>query len=208
MDPKKRSVGASEKNEFLRAAWRVTVAGEAGIDADRLVFVDECSTNTSLAPLYAWSPKGERALGSVPRNWGANVTLLASMDAAGMGPCLAVEGPTTRDVFETYLKRLLAPSLKPGQVVVMDNLSSHKGGRVREIIEGKGCELLYLPPYSPDLNPIEEAFAKLKALLRKAGARTCKALIEAMGWALEAVTAKDARGFFEHRGYCATAQLL
>jgi hypothetical protein len=86
MDPKKRSVGASERNEFLRAAWRVMVAGEAGIDADRLVFVDECSTNTSLAPLYAWSPKGERALGSVPRNWGANVTLLASMDAAGMGP--------------------------------------------------------------------------------------------------------------------------
>ena len=148
----------------------------------------------------------------MPRNWdwGANVTLLASMGAAGMGPCLAVEGPTTREVFETYLERLLAPSLKPGQVVVMDNLSSHKGGKVKEIIEGKGCQLLYLPPYySPDLNPIEEAFAKLKALLlRKAGARTCEALIEAMGWALEAVTAKDARGFFEHRGYRATVQLL
>ena len=178
------------------------------INADRLVFVDECSTNTSLAPLYAWSPKGERALCWVPRNWGANVTLLASMGRGGMGPCLAVEGPTTRGVFETYLERLLVPSLRPGQVVVMDNLSSHKGERVREIIEGKGCELLYLPPYSPDLNPIEEAFAKLKALLRKAGARTCEALIEAMGWALEAVTAKDAWGFLEHRGYRATAQLL
>ena len=91
---------------------------------------------------------------------------------------------------------------------MMDNLSSHGGGRVRELIEGKGCELLYLPPYSPDLNPIEEAFAKVKTLLRKAGARTCEALIEAMGWALEAVTAKDARGFFEHRGYRAAAQLL
>ena len=153
----------------MRAAWRLMVAEE--INADRLVFVDECSTNTSLAPLYAWSPKGERALCSVPRNWGANVTLLASMSRGGMGPCLAVEGPTTRGVFETYLERLLVPSLRPGQVVVMDNLSSHKGWRVREIIEGKGCELLYLPPYSPDLNPIEEAFAKLKALLRKAGAR-------------------------------------
>jgi hypothetical protein len=102
------------------------VAGEAGIDARRLVFVDEMGTNTSLAPLYAWSRRGERAHARVPRNWGANITLLASMSAEGMGPCLAVEGPTTREVFETYLKRVLAPSLNPGQVVVMDNLSSHK----------------------------------------------------------------------------------
>ena len=199
-------MGASEREEFLRAAWRSLIARE--IRAERLVFVDECSTNASLSPLYAWSPKGERALCSVPRNWGANVTLLASMSVGGMGACLAVEGPTTREVFETYLQRLLVPSLKPGQVVVMDNLSSHRGGRVRKLIEGEGCQLLYLPPYSPDLNPIEEAFAKLKALLRKAGARTREALIEAIGWALEAVTAKDARGFFEHRGYRATAQLL
>jgi transposase len=206
MEQKKRSVGASERDEFLRAAWGVMVAGE--MDADQLVFVDECSTNTSLAPLYAWSPKGERAHCSVPRNWGANVTLLASMSVGGMGACLAVEGPTTREVFETYLERVLVPSLKPGQVVVMDNLSSHKGGRVRELIEGQGCQLLYLPPYSPDLNPIEEAFAKLKGLLRKAGARTYEALIEAMGRTLEAITVKDTRGFFEHRGYRATAQLL
>ena len=206
MDSKKRSVGASERDEFLRTAWRVLVGGDVG--AERFVFVDECSTNTSLVPLYAWARRGERALCSVPRNWGANVTLLASMSVRGMGPSLAVEGSTTRGAFETYLERLLAPSLRPGQVVVMDNLSSHKGGRVRELIEGKGCELVYLPPYSPDLNPIEEAFAKLKALLRKAGARTREALIEAMGRALEAVTAQDARGFFEHRGYRAPAQLL
>ena len=207
MEPKKRSVGASERDEFLRAAWRLMVAGEAGIHAERLVFVDECSTNTSLAPLYAWSRRGERALCSLPRNWGTNVTLLASMSVRGMGPCLAVEGPTTRGVFETYLERVLAPSLRPGQVVVMDNLSSHKGGRVKELIEERGCKLVYLPPYSPDLNPIEEAFSKLKTLLRKAGARTREALIEAKGRALEAVTAKDVRGFFEHRGYRAAAQL-
>src|SRR3712207_3959705 len=96
-------------------------------------------TNTSLAPLYAWSRRGERALCSVPRNWGANTTLVAS--TVGMGLSLAVEGPTTREVFETYLQRILAPSLEPGQVVVIDNLSSHKGQRVRELIEGKGCEL-------------------------------------------------------------------
>jgi transposase len=150
---------------------------------------------------------GERAPCSAPRNRGANVTLLASMSVRGMGPCLAVEGPTTREVFEAYLERVPAPSLWPGQVVVMDNLSSHKGPRVRELVEARGCELAYLPAYSPDLNPIEEAFSKLKGLLRRAGARTREALLGAMGRALDAVTADDARGFFEHRGYHSTAQL-
>ena len=190
----------------MRAAWRALVAGE--ICAERLVFVDEMGTNISLAPLYGWSRRGERAFSSVPRNWGKNLTLLASMSLEGMGPCLAVEGSTTTKVFETYLEHLLAPTLQPGQVVVMDNLTSHKGSRVRELIEGRGCELLYLPPYSPDFNPIEEAFAKLKALLRKAEARSREMLIEAMGLALEALTARDARSFFEHRGYRALGQLL
>jgi transposase len=101
---------------------------------------------------------------------------LASMSVGGMGPCLALEGPSTREVFETYLERVLAPSLRPGQVIVMDNLSSHKGGRIKEIIEQRGCELVYLPPYWPDLNPIEEAFAKLKGLLGEAGTRTREGL--------------------------------
>ena len=199
-------MGASERDEFLRVAWRVGVAGSVG--AERFVFVDECGANTSLHQLYAWSRRGERAPCSAPRNWGANVTLLASMSLEGMGPCLAVEGPTTKAVFETYVEQVLAPSLRPAQLVVMDNLSSHKGPRVRELVERRGCELLYLPAYSPDLNPIEEAFSKLKALLRKAGARTREALMEAMGRALDAVTADDARGFFEHRGYHPMAQLL
>jgi transposase len=206
VEPKKRSLGAGERDEFLRAAWRLMVAGE--VDAERLVFVDEMGTNVSLSPLYAWSRKGQRAFGSVPRNWGKNVTLLASITREGLGPCLAVEGATTREVFETYLERVLAPTLGPRQTVVMDNLSAHKGGRVKEIIEGKGCELVYLPPYSPDFNPIEQAFSKVKGLLRRAEARTREALIEAMGLALEAVSARDARGFFEHCGYSSVAQLL
>jgi transposase len=206
VESKKRSVGASERDEFLRAAWRALVAGE--IYAERLVFVDEMGANISLAPLYAWSRRGERAFGSVPRNWGKNLTLLASMTIRGMGPCLAVEGSTTREVFEAYLEQVLAPTLQAGQVVVMDNLTAHKGSRVRDLIEGRGCELLYLPPYSPDFNPIEEAFAKLKALLRKAEASSREVLIEAMGWALEVLTASDARSFFEHRGYRALDQLL
>jgi transposase len=190
----------------LRATWRVLVCGR--LDARRIVFVDECSTNTSLSPIYGWSRRGTRVCFEVPRNWGANVTLLSSMTHEGMGPSLAVEGPTTKAVFEAYVDRVLAPELLPGQIVVMDSLSSHRGSRIRELIEGRGCELLYLPPYSPDLNPIEEAFAKLKALLRKAQARTREALLEAMGQALDAVTASDARGFFEHRGYRPLAQPL
>jgi transposase len=206
MEPKKRSLGATERDEFLRAAWRVAVAGSVG--ADRFVFVDECGTNTSLCPLYAWSKRGERALAKAPRNWGANVTLLASMTFSGMGPSMAVEGPTTSTVFEAYVEEALCPSLSPGQVVVMDNLSAHKGGRVKDLIEGRGCELLYLPPYSPDYNPIEQAFSKLKGLLRRAGARTREALIGAMGEALNVITAQDASGFFGHCGYRATDQLL
>jgi transposase len=208
MEQKKRSVGASERDEFLRAAWRTLVAGEAGIDADRLVFVDEMGTNTSLAPLYGWSPKGQRAHLKAPRNWGANLTLLASITREGMGPCLTVEGATTREVFEAYLEHVLVPSLRPGQVVVMDNLTSHKGGRVRELIESRGCALLYLPPYSPDYNPIEQAFSKVKALVRRAEARTHAILIEAIGRALSAVTTRDTRGFFDHCGYRKLGQLL
>jgi transposase len=159
-------------------------------------------TNVSLSPLYAWSRRGKRAFGSAPRNWGKNWTLLASITSReGLGPCLVVEGATTSEVFEAYLEHDLAPTLRPGKIVVMDNLSAKKGSRVRELIEECGCDLLYLPPYSPDLNPIEEAFAKLKALLRKAEARTREALLEAMSRALDTVMASDARGFVEHLGY-------
>jgi transposase len=182
----------------------VTVA--RSLDARRLVFVDEMGTNISLSPVYRWSRKGERAYCSVLRNRGKNTTLLSSMSVEGMGPSLAVEGATNSQVFETYVERVLAPTLRRGQVVVMDNLSAHKGERVRELIEGRGCELLYLPPYSPDLNPIEEAFSKLKGLIRKAEARSRETLLEAIGAAISVVSAKDARGFFEHCGYRAMVQ--
>jgi transposase len=188
-----------EQDEWLRAAWRVTLAQQ--IDPRRLVFVDEMGTNTSLSPLRGWSPKGQRAYCSVPRNRGPNTTLLSSMTMQGMGPSLAVEGATTAAVFETYVEPVLSPMLRPGQIVVMDNLSSHKGERVKGPIEERGCKLLYLPPYSPDFNPIEEAFAKVKGILRKAEARGRKALIEAIGQAMSAVSARDAQGFFEHCGY-------
>ena len=172
------------------------------VDPQRLVFVDEMGANTSLSPLRAWSRRGERAYCSVPRNRGKNTTLLASMSVEGTGAALAVEGSTTATVFEAYIGEVLAPTLRAGQIVVVDNLSAHKGSRIREqLLEERGCELLYLPPYSPDLNPIEEAFSKIKGILRKVGARSRESLIEAMGRALDAITPRDARGFFEHCGY-------
>ena len=171
-----------------------------------MVFVDECGTHTSMTRLRARAPKGQRVYGRVPRNRGRNTTLLASMTAEGMGPCLAVVGSTTKAVFEAYVEEILAPTLWAGQVVVMDNLGAHRGERVRKLIEARGCELVFLPPYSPDFSPIEEAFSKIKALLRKAQARERGALVEAIGRALSAVTGEDARGFFGHCGYPLAAQ--
>ncbi|HZC18776.1 MAG TPA: transposase, partial [Rubrobacteraceae bacterium] len=167
------------------------VSGE--LCAKRLVFVDEMGSNTSLHELYAYSPRGERAYCSVARNRGKNTTLLSSMSLSGMGPSMVVEGGADGAAFEGYLRGMLVPALKEGDVVVMDNLSVHKSDRVRETIEGAGTELLYLPPYSPDFNPIEEAFSKIKSLLRKAGARVREALVGAIGEALSEVTEEDAR---------------
>jgi transposase len=178
------------------------------IDARSLVFVDEMGTNTSLSPVYGWAKKGERAYCSVPRNRGPNTTLLSSMSISGIGPSLAVEGATNREVFETYVERVLAPRLRPGQVVVMDNLTAHKGDKVKELIEEQGCELIYLPPYSPDFNPIEEAFSKIKSLVRKSEARSREALVDAIGKGISMVTAEDARGFFAHCGYTTLVQSL
>jgi transposase len=177
-------------------------------DPERLVFVDECGTHTSLAPLYGYAPRGERLRLSVPRKRGKNTTVLSSMTLLGMGPTLAVEGATTARVFETYVKKVLVPSLGARQIVVMDNLGAHRPKKVSELIEERGCELVYLPAYSPEYNPIEEAFAKIKNLLRKAAARTKEALVEEIGVALSAVSPADVRGFFEHSGYRPTAHLL
>jgi transposase len=181
----------------------------AKVDPRRLVFVDEMGVHTSLAPLYGYSRKGERVRLEVPRNRGKNTTLLASITLlGGMGETMAVEGSTDKEVFEAYVEHALAPTLEAGQLVIMDNLPAHKPARVRELIEEQGCELIYLPAYSPDLNPIEEAFSKIKAMLRRVGARTKDALVDALGEALSAISAQDARGYFDHAGYRLRAQLL
>jgi transposase len=150
---------------------------------------------------YGRAPRGERAYGSVPRNRGKNTTLLASMSLEGIGAAMAVEGSTTQKVFEAYVERFLAPTLKAGQVVILDNLGAHKADKVRELIESRAARVIFLPPYSPDFNPIEEAFSKIKAILKKVAARAREELIEAIGRALEAVGRQDAWGWFANCGY-------
>jgi transposase len=154
-----------------------------------------------MTPRRARAPRGERAAGAAPRNHGPNVTLLAALTPHGAGPALTVEGAADRLVVEAYVGRVLVPTLRPGQVVILDNLSAHKGDEVRKLIEGAGCRLLFLPAYSPDFNPIELAFAKVKERLRRTAARTVDAVVAAIGEALDAVSAADARGFFAHCGF-------
>ncbi len=154
-----------------------------------------------MVPLRARAPKGQRAYGKAPKNWEHNVTLISSMNPAGMDASMSIEGSVDGEAFLLYVEHLLCPALKPGQIVIMDNLQVHKMKKVRELIEECGCHLVFLPSYSPDFNPIEEAFSKVKTLLRKAKARSFEVLVEATGGALSAVTKEDARGFFIHCGY-------
>lgn len=198
LDAKKKTLGASERREEERTSFREQMKQ---VDAKHLVVVDECGSNIALTPRYARAPKGQRAHGSVPRNRGKNTTLLASLSLAGIGASMIIEGAVNAAAFEAYVAQILVPSLSAGQIVVLDNLSVHKGVRVRQLIEGRGCELIFLPAYSPDYSPIEETFSKLKAFLRRVGARTHEALQEALGQALETVTAQDALGWFTHCGY-------
>ncbi len=189
---------ATERDERARGSFRERLRG---IDPGRLRFVDESSTNVALTPRYGRAPRGERARGKAPRNWGKNVTLISSISLEGMGPSMSIEGPSDTDSFGLYMREILAPTLEAGQIVLMDNLSVHKSKWVRELIEHRGCQLWLLPPYSPDFNPIEEAFSKVKALLRRAQARVLEALFEATEEALGALSTEDARGYFEHCGY-------
>jgi transposase len=166
-----------------------------------LVFVDETGTNTAMAPRYAWSRRGTRANARAPRNPGPNTTLISALSLDGIGPAMVVEGATTTEVFEAYVRQVLVPSLRPGQIVILDNLSVHTGERIRRWIENAGCRLHFLPAYSPDFNPIEWAFAKLKSGLRRAMARSRDALLAAIAAGLAAITTADARGWFYGCGY-------
>ena len=160
--------------------------------------MDESGANRALHPRYGYAPKGERCHGQAPRNRGRNTSILAALSPAGLLATMTVEGSTNKEVFLTYLENVLCPALRPGQTVILDNLSVHKNEQVREKIEAAGCRLWFLPAYSPDFNPIEHAFAKLKAFLRKAKARTQETLEAAITAGLATVTAQNAHGWFKH----------
>jgi transposase len=200
-----KSPVAQERDEGARELWRWLATR---FDVRRLVFVDESGTHIAMDRLRSRAPRGERAYGRVPKNRGKNMTLIASMSLSGMGESMCLEGGTDAKAFEAYVEHFLAPSLSEGQVVVMDNLGAHQPKKVRELIEARGAELVFVPSYSPDLNPIEQAFSKTKNVLRKLGARTHEALLEAMEEALSKVTPVDAAGWFEHCGYPVEVQYL
>jgi transposase len=200
LDLQKKSVVATERDEEARNSFRERLRG---VDPGRLRFVDESSTNIALTPRYGRVPKGERARGSAPRNWGKNVTLISSIGLEGMGSSMSIEGSSDTDSFGIYMREILASDLKVGQIVLMDNLSVHTSKWVRDLVEARGCQLWLLAAYSPDFNPIEGAFSKVKALLRRAKARILEALFEATEEALQAVSSEDARGYFGHCGYTA-----
>ncbi len=201
MDPKKKSLAATERNEEHRAEFK---ANQPALELDKLVVLDECGTHIGLTPNYGWAPRNQRAYDTVPRNRGQNLTLICAITTThGLGgnTAMLLDGATDRLAFEAYIEQVLAPHLERGQTVIMDNLSSHKSVKVQEILAAKGCKVLFLPAYSPDLSPIELAFSKLKQKLRRVGARTRESLETAIGQALEAVTPEDATAYFRHCGY-------
>jgi transposase len=168
------------------------------------VFIDETWASTNMARRYGRAPRGRRLRVGVPHGRWKTTTFVAGLRTSGLVAPLVLDGPINRAAFEAYVEKVLVPELRPGDVVILDNLSSHKGARVRALIEAAGAKLLYLPPYSPDFNPIENAFAKLKALLRKAAERTVEGLWTAIGSLLDAFTPVECTNYFQAAGYDAT----
>jgi transposase len=198
----KKSLRAAEQDRpdiaEARAQWR---AGQADIDQERLVFIDESGASTKMTRLYGRCERGKRLVCAVPHGHWKTTTFVGALRNDGMiAPCV-VDGPMNGETFLAWVEQLLVPTLQQGDIVVMDNLSSHKVKGVREAIEAVGATLRYLPPYSPDLNPIEQFFAKLKSLLRKAGARTLETLDEAIADALTRFSPTECANFLANSGY-------
>ncbi len=171
------------------------------VDATAIVVIDEFGSNLDLTRRYARAPRGERVVASIPRNTPPNTTTISSLTTAGMGPSMMIEGGVTGAVFEAYIEQVLRPTLRPGQIVLLDNLSAHKSPRLRALLAARDCRVWYLPAYSPDFSPIELAFAKIKAELRCAGARTREALEDAVAHALTHISPEEACAFFTHCGF-------
>jgi transposase len=193
-------LGAVERNEEQRRDWWDAIRQ---VDPARLVFLDESGANITLVPRYGRAPRGHRCRGSQPRGHYRHLTLFASLSQRGITAAMTLEGAADRLAFQAYVEQVLVSTLRPGQIVILDNLSVHKQAWFQHAIAAAGCEVRFLPTYSPDFNPIEQAFAKIKQLIRRVEARTTDALHDAIGQALGRVTAADARGFFRGCGYSA-----
>lgn len=181
-----------------RAVWRVQ---QIGLDPERLVFLDETWAKTNMTRPRGRSRRGTRLIASVPYGHWKTTTFVAALRTQGLTAPLVIDGPINGEVFLAYVQQQLAPTLQPGDLVVLDNLSSHKRAGVREAIESVGATLLYLPPYSPDFNPIEQAFAKFKWLLKSAAERTVDSLWRTCGQLLDEFTPTECRNYIHHCGY-------
>lgn len=184
---------------MARATWQTEVATE--LVADELLFLDETSTQLVMTRARGRAPRGERVVDQVPRNQGENITCLAVLGPEGVRAPLVFPGALDGPIFAQWVREWLVPVLHPGQTVILDNLSVHKNAAARAAIEAAGCQVRFLPAYSPDFNPIELIFAKVKTSVRGAAARTFADLIDALDTAFSAVTAADARACFRHCGY-------
>jgi transposase len=193
-----KSVRAAERDATKRAAWWAEIAP---VPPQDLVFVDECSSHIALTRLYARAEGGARAVGVIPRNHGTPTTLVAALAPTGLGAVLSFPGACDRAAFRVYVRDLLAPPLRPGQSVVVDNLTVHKDPQIAAVLAGRGCELRFLPPYSPDFTPVELAMSKLKTTLRRLAPRTQDTLDQAITIAVDEITPQDARHWFKHCGY-------
>jgi transposase len=204
-DAQKKTAHASEQDRpdvlKRREVW---FEGQLDLDPERLVFIDETWTSTNMARTHGRCARGERLRAGVPHGHWKTTTFVAGLRLSGIAAPFVLDGPINRNAFEIYVAKVLVPELKPGDIVVMDNLSSHKGATVRAMIEAAGASLLYLPPYSPDFNPIEKAFSKLKAHLRKAAERTVSGLWDAIGRLIDLFTPQECTNFFAAAGYDAT----
>ena len=204
-DLEKKVLRAAEQDRpdvaVRRAEWRAEMPG---LDPAKLVFVDETWASTNMTRTRGRSPSGRRLVMAVPHGHWKTTTFVAALRAEGLTAPTVVDGAINGDLFEAYVRQQLVPTLRPGDTVLMDNLSSHKRAAVREAIEQVGARLVYLPPYSPDMNPIEQAFAKLKALLRKAGERTVEGLWRLLGRLLDEFAPDECRNYLSHCGYRAT----
>ncbi len=204
-DAQKKTAHASEQDRpdvlKRREVW---FESQLDLDPERLVFIDETWTSTNMARTHGRCARGERLRAGVPHGHWKTTTFVAGLRLSGIAAPFVLDGPINRNAFEIYVAKVLVPELKPGDIVVMDNQSSHKGAAVRAMIEAAGASLLYLPPYSPDFNPIEKAFSKLKAHLRKAAERTVSGLWDAIGRLIDLFTPQECTNFFAAAGYDAT----